>query len=237
MAQRDITDEREYLEDRRAWRERGLSRRDLLRAGAAGALLLGAGGARLPGALAQAPAPPIVKPLPPEWFIPIGTNAEMRWEAMAGQGYLTPAARFFVRNHTATPRIDPRTWRLQVFGSRPAAAGRRRVRACATCARCRRSGGSRSSSAPATGAASSRASRARRRPARSGGWARSASPRGAACRSARCSSARGISRARRRRAARGARRDRGAPTASTRATCAGRSRSARRSTTCWSPTR
>ena len=117
MAQRDITDEREYLEDRRAWRERGLSRRELLRAGAAGALLLGAGGVRLPDALAQAPAPPIVKPLPPEWFIPIGTNAEMRWEAMAGQGYLTPAARFFVRNHTATPRIDPRTWRLQVFGS------------------------------------------------------------------------------------------------------------------------
>ena len=35
----------------------------------------------------------------------IGTNAEMRWEAMAGQSYLTPAARFFVRNHTATPRI------------------------------------------------------------------------------------------------------------------------------------
>ena len=117
MAQRDITDEREYLEDRRAWRERGLSRRELLRAGAAGALLLGAGGVRLPDALAQAPAAPIVKPLPPEWFIPIGTNAEMRWEAMAGQGYVTPAARFFVRNHTATPRIDPRTWRLRVFGS------------------------------------------------------------------------------------------------------------------------
>ena len=30
----------------------------------------------------------IVKPLPPEWFIPHGTNAEMRWEAMRGQGYL-----------------------------------------------------------------------------------------------------------------------------------------------------
>ena len=118
MAQRDITDEREYLEDRRAWRERELSRRDLLRAGAAGALLLGgAGGMRLAQASAQAPGPPIVKPLPPEWFIPIGTNAEMRWEAMRGQGYVTPAERFFVRNHTATPRIDPHTWRLRIFGS------------------------------------------------------------------------------------------------------------------------
>ena len=118
MAQRDITDEREYLEDRRAWRERELSRRDLLRAGAAGALLLGgAGGMRLAQASAQAPAPPIVKPLPPEWFIPIGTNAEMRWEAMAGQGYVTPAERFFVRNHTATPRIDPHTWRLRISGT------------------------------------------------------------------------------------------------------------------------
>ena len=47
----------------------------------------------------------------------LGTNAEMRWEAMRGEGYLTPAAKFFVRNHTATPLIDARTWRLQVFGS------------------------------------------------------------------------------------------------------------------------
>ena len=55
-------------------------------------LLLGAGGARLRGAFAQRAAPPIVKPLPPEWFIPLGTNAEMRWEAMRGQGYLTPTS-------------------------------------------------------------------------------------------------------------------------------------------------
>src|SRR3954468_24661084 len=91
-----------------------LSRRDLRR--------LGAGGSpvprRAPGAArAQAPAGPIVKPLPPEWFTLLGTNAEMRWEAMQGQGYLTPWERFFVRNPTSTPLIDATTWRLRLFGS------------------------------------------------------------------------------------------------------------------------
>src|SRR3954447_8899695 len=62
-------------------------------------------------------AGPIVKPLPPEWFIPIGTNAEMRWDAAAALGYHIPNERFFVRNHTATPIIDPATWRLNVFGT------------------------------------------------------------------------------------------------------------------------
>ena len=67
--------------------------------------------------LQLAAAGPIVKPLPPEWFIPIGTNAEMRWDAAADLGYLIPNERFFVRNHTATLIIDPATWRLNVFGS------------------------------------------------------------------------------------------------------------------------
>ena len=58
-----------------------------------------------------------MKPLPPEWFTIIGTNAEMRWDSVAGQGYKTPNERFFVRNHTATPLIDAATWRLRVFGS------------------------------------------------------------------------------------------------------------------------
>src|SRR5918994_4352170 len=89
-------------------REHGLSRRDVVKLGAAGALALAAGPAlRSATARAQAPAGPIVKPLPPEWFIPLGTNAETRWEAMRGEGYLTPAAKIFVRNHTATPRITP----------------------------------------------------------------------------------------------------------------------------------
>lgn len=89
----------------------GLRRRDVLRA-------LG-----VAGLLAAAPAPsaaaegPIVKPLPPELFDVFGSNAEMRWESMRHQGYHTPIDRFFVRNHTATPRIDPATWRLRLFGT------------------------------------------------------------------------------------------------------------------------
>jgi DMSO/TMAO reductase YedYZ molybdopterin-dependent catalytic subunit len=116
------TDESEYFDtraeqlDRRLVREHALSRRDLIRLGAAGSLLLAGGIARPAGAPAQQVGT-IVKPLPSEWFIPLGTNAEMRWEAMAGQGYVTPAERFFVRNHTATPLVDGATWRLSVFGS------------------------------------------------------------------------------------------------------------------------
>ncbi|MEV4316848.1 sulfite oxidase [Actinocrispum sp. NPDC049592] len=62
-------------------------------------------------------AGPIVKPLPPEIFDVLGTNAETRWEALRGQGYHVPNDRFFVRNHTSTPTIDVDTWRLTVFGS------------------------------------------------------------------------------------------------------------------------
>jgi DMSO/TMAO reductase YedYZ molybdopterin-dependent catalytic subunit len=58
----------------------------------------------------------IVKPLPPAWFIPRGTNAEMRWDAARDLGHRVPNARFFVRNHTATPRIDAATWALRISG-------------------------------------------------------------------------------------------------------------------------
>lgn len=117
------TDEAEYFETRdeqlthALHRDHGLSRRQILKLGAAGSLLLAGGGlVRAGGAVAQA-ATPIVKPLPPEWFTPIGTNAEMKWEAMADESYLTPAEKFFVRNHTATPLVDSTSWRLNVFGS------------------------------------------------------------------------------------------------------------------------
>ena len=119
------TDEAEYQHTRAeqlgrlAHRQHGLSRRELIKLGGAASLLLGAGPfARPLAALAQQqPTGPIVKPLPPEWFIPIGTNAEMRWEAMRDQSHLTPSERFFVRNHTSTPLIDPQAWRLRIFGT------------------------------------------------------------------------------------------------------------------------
>ncbi|MUN41786.1 molybdopterin-dependent oxidoreductase [Actinomadura sp. NEAU-AAG5] len=105
----DLTDEANYE------RARSISRRGLLRLSAGAGL--GAAIGTAPAAAAEDPATGIVKPLPPELFIPHGTNAEMRWEAMSGQGYLTPADRFFVRNHVATPRIDARTWRLKLWGT------------------------------------------------------------------------------------------------------------------------
>ncbi|MFJ4343465.1 sulfite oxidase [Streptomyces sp. NPDC088915] len=61
-------------------------------------------------------APGIVKALPAEHFTVRGTNAEARFDALADTGYLTPADRFFVRNHTSTPVLDARDWRLTLWG-------------------------------------------------------------------------------------------------------------------------
>jgi DMSO/TMAO reductase YedYZ molybdopterin-dependent catalytic subunit len=115
-------DEAAYFEDRRERLEHrlraeyGLSRRGLLALAVAGAPIL-AGARRLAWPAAARAAGPIVKPLPAEWFIPFGSNAEMRWDAAAGLGYAIPNERFFVRNHTFTPTIDAATWRLTVAGS------------------------------------------------------------------------------------------------------------------------
>jgi DMSO/TMAO reductase YedYZ molybdopterin-dependent catalytic subunit len=113
----DLTDEAAYERVRaRQWRELPpMTRRRLLRASAGAGLAMTAA-PLVPAGPARA-ASPIVKPLPPELFIDHGTNAETRWEAMRGQGYLTPADRFFVRNHVATPQIDARAWRLRLWGS------------------------------------------------------------------------------------------------------------------------
>jgi DMSO/TMAO reductase YedYZ molybdopterin-dependent catalytic subunit len=121
----DLTDEATYQRVRSAQGPSRLgdaqvSRRGLLQVSAG--VGLGAAMATAaqvaPGAHAAAGVGgPMVKPLPPELFVVHGTNAEMRWESMAGQGHLTPADRFFVRNHTGTPLVDVRTWRLRLWGS------------------------------------------------------------------------------------------------------------------------
>ncbi|MEU6228810.1 sulfite oxidase [Streptomyces sp. NPDC047042] len=91
----------------------GVSRRRLLTLLAATA----AGTALATTRPAHAAAGPIVKPLPPEWFITRGTNAETRWEALRGTGHHTPNERFFVRNHTATTVLEAGDWRLRLWGS------------------------------------------------------------------------------------------------------------------------
>jgi DMSO/TMAO reductase YedYZ molybdopterin-dependent catalytic subunit len=90
----------------------GVTRRRLLTLLAATA----AGTAFPVTAPAHAADSPIVKPLPPEWFIQRGTNAETRWEALRGTGYHTPNELFFVRNHSATPVLDAADWRLKLWG-------------------------------------------------------------------------------------------------------------------------
>lgn len=93
----------------------GFSRRDLLKLTAAVGVLGGATAGAAPAA--AAPGDPIVKPLPPELFTVLGTNAEMRWSSMRDQGHVVPIDRFFVRNHTRTPVIDEKDWHLEVSGA------------------------------------------------------------------------------------------------------------------------
>ena len=93
-----------------------LSRRSLLKAGAAAGTAVGAVAAA-PALPSYAGAPAILKPLPPEWFTDFGTNAETRWDSVDPKRFLTEQARLFVRNHTVTPTIDRDTWRLRVFGT------------------------------------------------------------------------------------------------------------------------
>ncbi|MFF0155813.1 sulfite oxidase [Micromonospora sp. NPDC005203] len=124
MVEHEALDERDYDRARLLQWRAGLAtdarftRRDLARLVAG--LSLGAGAGALAAArpgVAETPAGPILKPLPPELFTVFGTNAEMRWEAMVGAGDLVPVDRFFVRNHTRTPVVDAEAWRLRLFGT------------------------------------------------------------------------------------------------------------------------
>jgi hypothetical protein len=105
MDQHDLTDEATYDRVR-------LDRRTLLRLAG-----LAAASVSLWTSTAAAATSPIVKPLPADKFIVYGSNAEMRWESMAGQGDLVPIDRFFVRDHTHTPLISADTWRLRLYGT------------------------------------------------------------------------------------------------------------------------
>ncbi|MEU9104354.1 sulfite oxidase [Streptomyces xanthophaeus] len=120
----DLSDESQYDRARlRQWargraRSAGVDRRDLLKLFAAGAAAgaVGLGAAAPAAAAGVAAAPGTVKPLPPELFTLRGTNAETNFAALRGTGPLTPVDRFFVRNHTVTPRIAADGWRLRVWG-------------------------------------------------------------------------------------------------------------------------
>lgn len=109
--------------ERRLWalqRSSGLSRREVLvqlgRLALGGAAL--ASGVSLPRrASGQDAASAVVKPTPENVFRILNTNRETLWEALQGQGYLTPASHFFVRNHTSTPVLDPATWSLRIEGA------------------------------------------------------------------------------------------------------------------------
>ncbi|MEU3397973.1 sulfite oxidase [Streptomyces filamentosus] len=92
------------------------ARRSLLKALTAVPAGAALAGTAAPAAAAPLAAPGIVKPLPEAHFTVRGTNAEARFDALGDTGPLTPAARFFVRNHTSTPVLDAADWRLTLWG-------------------------------------------------------------------------------------------------------------------------
>jgi len=115
----DLMNESVYDQDRlerhiwRVRRESGLSRRQVLK------VLFATAGAAALGSLPIKKvlgSGPFVEPTPPDQFIILGTNAEMRWEVMKDKGYFTPNANFFIRDHTLTPTIDVNTWQLSIEG-------------------------------------------------------------------------------------------------------------------------
>ncbi len=116
MKQDDLRDEALYNQTRaeeHTWhhaKSLGVSRRRFLQIAAASAAAVAAR-----DTLGSAPA--VSQATPPEWFYDFASNKEMRWENMAGRGYLVPNELFFVRDHSRTPRIEVNTWRLKVEGS------------------------------------------------------------------------------------------------------------------------
>ncbi|MFE6040183.1 sulfite oxidase [Streptomyces sp. NPDC056452] len=98
-------------------RSAGIDRRDLLKLVAAASAAVPLIPAAASPAHAAGTLAGVLKPLPPELFTVRGTNAETNFAALRDTGLLTPVDRFFVRNHTATPRIEASDWKLTVWGS------------------------------------------------------------------------------------------------------------------------
>ncbi|HTU86991.1 MAG TPA: sulfite oxidase [Solirubrobacteraceae bacterium] len=121
MRDEHLVDEDLYLAVReeqlmRRLERAGFSRRRILKRSPRAVLLAGAARAAISPPRGVRGPRPIVKPLPPEWFVDHGSSAEMRWDAVAGLGYFIPNERFFVRDHSSTPLIDARTWTLSLWG-------------------------------------------------------------------------------------------------------------------------
>ena len=95
-------------------KELGVSRRRFLQTLAAGGAATALSSRFSPNAWAQAAPTPVIKPTPKELFNDFGSNKEMRWENMYERGFVVPNELFFVRNHTRTPVVDVKKWRLKV---------------------------------------------------------------------------------------------------------------------------
>ena len=123
MGYEKLISEEEYFQsraDEHVWqraRDLGVSRRRFLQILAAGGAAAALTGRLAPMAWAQTAPTPVVKPTPKELFYDFGSNKEMRWENMYDRGYLVPNDLFFVRNHTRTPSVDAKKWRLKIEGS------------------------------------------------------------------------------------------------------------------------
>ena len=123
MRREEFAGEEEYRQARSEeyrWRlagRLGLSRRRFLHAAAGAGAAVALGGPSLRTVQAQTAPAVVVKPTPADLFNDYGSNKEMRWENMYERGYLVPNELFFVRNHTRTPVVDAKKWRLKVEGS------------------------------------------------------------------------------------------------------------------------
>lgn len=72
----------------------------------------------LPAAPAWATYPQVLKPIPDELFAPKGTGCDYETRlSTLGDEVVTPTDRFYLRQHSPTPRIEQDSWRLRIEGT------------------------------------------------------------------------------------------------------------------------